>query len=298
MAALLAKIEELQKQIATLSGEVKMLKSTLTEGSSNDDVKKVQELLASDPTIYPEAKVTGYFGALTKEAIKRFQKRHELPETGIVDEETKALMEEYLKERTNGQVPPGLLRAPGIMKKVEDRMGMKCDNSGPGKGMGPLCERLKKHHEMDDEDRMMKKGEKMEDDDDDSDDDTSDDDSDVRTSVDAGKAIRDANEAIMKASREIRKSRENTNDAIELLDQARAKRAEAQKARAAGDFDAAVESAEEAENLADDARTLAQGDKLSDDEDDDSDDEDEDDDEDESDDDSDDEEAEDDEEDS
>ena len=119
---LMAKLEELQKQLATLKGEVReTLKSGLTEGTSDEDIKKVQELLATDSTIYPEGKVTGYFGPLTKEAIKRFQKRHELDESGVLDTDTKALLEEYLAERKNGHIPPGLLHAPEIMKKVEDR---------------------------------------------------------------------------------------------------------------------------------------------------------------------------------
>lgn len=149
---LMAKIEELQKQLATLRGEVKaVLRTGMSEGMTGDDIKKVQELLATDPTIYPEGKVTGYYGNLTKEAIKRLQMRHELEVTGVIDDATREVLESYLKERFGEQIPPGLLRAPGIAKKVEIRIKEGCDNSGKGKAL--FCEKLKiKYKGEDDED--------------------------------------------------------------------------------------------------------------------------------------------------
>ena len=57
-------------------------------GSRSDEVKAIQEILKSDPEIYPEGYVTGYFGSLTEKAIKKIQKRCGLLETGIVDEAT------------------------------------------------------------------------------------------------------------------------------------------------------------------------------------------------------------------
>jgi peptidoglycan hydrolase-like protein with peptidoglycan-binding domain len=42
------------------------------------DVTKLQELLAKDKELYPEGKVTGKFGPLTEEAVKRFQKKYDL----------------------------------------------------------------------------------------------------------------------------------------------------------------------------------------------------------------------------
>ena len=125
--ALMAQLEDLKKQLATARGEVKdTLKAGIPEGTNSDDVKKIHELLATDPAIYPEGKVTGYFGPLTKDAIKRFQTRHSLDATGIVDDETKSLLEEYLNDRKDGKVPHGLLHAPGIMKKMEERMNINC----------------------------------------------------------------------------------------------------------------------------------------------------------------------------
>lgn len=140
--SLMAQLEELQRQLATVRGEVKAtLKDGIPEGTSSEDVRKIQELLATDPAIYPEGKVTGYYGPLTKEALKRFQKRHELTVTGSVDKDTRDLLEEYLHEGFGGTIPPGLLRAPGMTKKVEDRLKLGCEKGEHGHGMGPLCKR-------------------------------------------------------------------------------------------------------------------------------------------------------------
>lgn len=137
---LLQQVEELRKQLAAIQGE---LKSGLVEGMKDDDIKKIQELLATDPTVYPGGIVSGYYGPMTKEAIKRFQERHGLVMTGQVDEETKRLMQEYMKERQNGTFPPGLLRAPGIAKKMQDRLRerdqeqyLDCDDK---RAAGPFC---------------------------------------------------------------------------------------------------------------------------------------------------------------
>lgn len=57
-------------------------------GSRSEEVKTIQDILKEDPSIYPEGYVTGYFGTLTEQAIKKLQKRCGIPETGILDETT------------------------------------------------------------------------------------------------------------------------------------------------------------------------------------------------------------------
>lgn len=42
-------------------------------GSEGADVTALQTLLAKDRTLYPEARITGYYGALTARAVERFQ---------------------------------------------------------------------------------------------------------------------------------------------------------------------------------------------------------------------------------
>jgi len=45
-------------------------------GSQNKEVEELQKCLAKDSKIYPEAKITGYFGTKTKQAVIRFQEKY------------------------------------------------------------------------------------------------------------------------------------------------------------------------------------------------------------------------------
>jgi hypothetical protein len=122
MQKLMKQVEDLQRQLGLIKGELKEeIKSGLRAGMEDEDIKKIQELLATDPSLYPRGIVSGYFGPLTEEAISRFQERHGLTVTGEVDEATKALIHEYFKEKQNGKVPPGLLKSPGISQKMLER---------------------------------------------------------------------------------------------------------------------------------------------------------------------------------
>lgn len=162
LQALMQQVEVLQKRLAELRGEVREvqeeIRSTLRIGMENEDVEKLQELLASDPEIYPEGLRTGYFGNLTRGALLRFQARHEIEQTGEVDDATRELLNEYFAERNGGTVPPGLLRAPGIQDKIERRIANGCDDTG---GMAFLCERLKNKHSID-SDEKKERAEKRE----------------------------------------------------------------------------------------------------------------------------------------
>ncbi|MBI5816976.1 MAG: peptidoglycan-binding protein [Candidatus Yonathbacteria bacterium] len=55
---------------------------TLKRGSRGDDVSALQKFLKKDGTTYHEGLVTGYFGPLTENAIKRFQKKHDIVSSG------------------------------------------------------------------------------------------------------------------------------------------------------------------------------------------------------------------------
>jgi len=66
-----AKIAELQAQITGLQKEVVELKESiqitqnLFRGISSDEVKDLQTFLSTDPDVYPEGLITGFFGPLT-----------------------------------------------------------------------------------------------------------------------------------------------------------------------------------------------------------------------------------------
>jgi len=64
----------------------------LQQGAQGPQVEDLQNILKSDPTIYPEGLTTGYYGSLTKEAVKRLQKKFNLSQTGEVDEETSKIV--------------------------------------------------------------------------------------------------------------------------------------------------------------------------------------------------------------
>lgn len=75
----------------------------LALGSRGDDVRALQEYLTSDPALYPEGFVTGYFGQLTKRAVERFQSRHGIETVGIVGPKTRAKLREL---RGAGAISP------------------------------------------------------------------------------------------------------------------------------------------------------------------------------------------------
>lgn len=68
----------------------------LKVGSVNNEVKVVQTVL-KDLGYFNYSKTTGYFGPITKEAVKKFQKSNSLPATGIVDTPTKKALNKYVK---------------------------------------------------------------------------------------------------------------------------------------------------------------------------------------------------------
>jgi len=126
-------IEELQAQIESLTQArlqvkeaAKEVKATLQlirqleVGMTGEDVKLLQEMLATDPEIYPEGLTTGYFGPLTKNAVKKFQQIAGIEQVGRVGPKTLSKINELLEEGAgaSGKVPPGLLIAPGIRKKL------------------------------------------------------------------------------------------------------------------------------------------------------------------------------------
>ncbi|MDO8520867.1 MAG: peptidoglycan-binding protein [bacterium] len=174
LTALLAQIEILKTQLETLKAAQQKVNETaqglqgtfelireLRQGMTSDDVTALQALLASDPTIYPEGRITGYYGALTAKAVKRFQKKHGLDQVGNVGPKTLKKLKELLKEhpialhddddaddgddndgddnkgkghekRPCAIVPPGHLIAPGWLKK----------HQGDDKPIVPLCQTL------------------------------------------------------------------------------------------------------------------------------------------------------------
>jgi len=127
IATLQAKVEMLMKLIESLKASIASQKTTMTAmrgdlqlakrqlhlGDSGDDVKVLQETLATDPAIYPEGLITGKFGPLTAKAVKRFQEKQGLEGVGEVGPKTREILNRFLMEGgagKSGKIPEGLLR--------------------------------------------------------------------------------------------------------------------------------------------------------------------------------------------
>ena len=70
--------EELKKITTELKEVEKVVKFTqnLHKGLRDKEVEYLQEFLSEYPEIYPEGLVTGYFGRLTENAVKKFQEKY------------------------------------------------------------------------------------------------------------------------------------------------------------------------------------------------------------------------------
>ena len=84
--AALKGVPSLPQQASPVAG----IARTLAFGTKGSDVTLLQAFLAEDQSVYPEGKITGYFGRLTSAAVKRFQKKHGIDQVGIVGPKTRA----------------------------------------------------------------------------------------------------------------------------------------------------------------------------------------------------------------
>lgn len=64
----------------------------LANGMQNGQVTKLQQILSRYPDIYPEKVISGYFGSATELALKRFQKKYGLEQTGSTGPKTRAIL--------------------------------------------------------------------------------------------------------------------------------------------------------------------------------------------------------------
>jgi len=116
---------ELRAQERTDRAALKFLRS-LSRGMSGDDVRDLQELLAQDPDIYPASLITGFFGRLTEEAVRKFQKKHGIEQVGIFGPKTTARLLALFVDRV---LPPGIIR----------RLGQVFSSTTPGVGAVTVC---------------------------------------------------------------------------------------------------------------------------------------------------------------
>lgn len=87
-----------------------ILGDDLAFGSTNDDIKKIQRLLATDAAIYPYGVASGFFGPKTQEAIRMFQSRFGLDTVGVVGPSTRALLEVFFASYPSENYPVDILK--------------------------------------------------------------------------------------------------------------------------------------------------------------------------------------------
>jgi len=78
----------------------------LKRGSSGSEVKTVQSVL-KDLGYYNYSKVTGYYGNITKTAVKRFQKDNGTAADGIVGKKTLALLNDAIEGKNSAESAEG-----------------------------------------------------------------------------------------------------------------------------------------------------------------------------------------------
>jgi peptidoglycan hydrolase-like protein with peptidoglycan-binding domain len=136
--ALLLKVQQLQAQLGTSGGTTvtgttvsydssscPLIGRTLNIGATGDDVTRLQQFLARDPSVYPEALVTGYYGSLTRAAVERWQAKYNIVSSGT-------------PETTGyGQVGPRTAAAISLLCTTGSYGGV-AGPSGPAGTSGPV----------------------------------------------------------------------------------------------------------------------------------------------------------------
>lgn len=84
--------------------------ANLRVGSRNNDVTRLQTLLGQDASVYPEKIASGYFGPKTLAAVKRFQKKYGIRQTGTVGPLTRS----KLGELYGGSATPATPATPAV----------------------------------------------------------------------------------------------------------------------------------------------------------------------------------------
>jgi len=78
-----------------------LLTGQLDYGQTSTNVTNLQTFLASSPSIYPQGRVTGYFGPLTKSAVMNFQSAYGIAQVGRVGPQTLAKINSLILSGAN-----------------------------------------------------------------------------------------------------------------------------------------------------------------------------------------------------
>jgi murein L,D-transpeptidase YcbB/YkuD len=101
-----ALIAQLQAQIAVLTAQLATMHQTIAafqinaplhQGMSGEDVRTLQEVLATDSNLFSQGNVTGFYGPLTAKAVAHMQTHFGLDSVGFVGPLTLEKINELLK---------------------------------------------------------------------------------------------------------------------------------------------------------------------------------------------------------
>ncbi len=114
---------------------VLVFRNTLYLGSANSEVRELQRVLATFPDVYPEQLVTGFFGAKTAQAVRRFQKKYNISQTGTVGPKTRAKLNELSAASPSSpvsKIAPITQQTIGSDNVLSRSFGAgKCEGKGP-----------------------------------------------------------------------------------------------------------------------------------------------------------------------
>ena len=121
-----AQVIELQKGNAGLQGDMQQMKQALRlngqlrPGMHGEEVKRLQEVLATDPNIFSKENITGFYGPMTRKAIENFQKHFGFEVVGAVGPKTLEKINELLSKHdaTEGDLSEGDLGDLGDKEDV------------------------------------------------------------------------------------------------------------------------------------------------------------------------------------
>ncbi len=107
---------------------------TLNKGARGDDVIRLQQMLATDPTLFTGSP-TGFFGQMTSEAIKKLQDRLGLTQTGGIGPQTKSEINKMLENGIDekGNIQNGLLKQS--FRAIPVRILSVADGEGIGQAI-------------------------------------------------------------------------------------------------------------------------------------------------------------------
>jgi peptidoglycan hydrolase-like protein with peptidoglycan-binding domain len=97
------------EKATTISSGGFSFENNLKLNASGSEVKELQRILAEDPAIYPEARLTGKYDLLLKKAVERFQGKYALQVTGEFDTPTRTQLNNLLNKKTDDtKLSPGV----------------------------------------------------------------------------------------------------------------------------------------------------------------------------------------------